>query len=192
MDAQGTRHKNILNAESSLLVVIDVQERFRPHITQFEQLVSSICTLAKATHTLDLPVVITEQYSKGLGPTVSEIKGLERAEKPWKYFEKNCFSAASAAGFADYVKGLGRRQIIVCGIETHVCVNQSVHELLAMGYQVHVVEDAVASRIEANKKSGLKKMFASGALPASVEMVLFEMLVEAGTASFKQVQSLVK
>ena len=151
-----------------------------------------ICTLARAAQTLDLPVIVTEQYTRGLGPTVAEIKNLETGGKAWKYFEKNCFSAASADGFGEYLHNLGRRQIIVCGIETHVCVNQTVHELLHQGYQVHVVEDAVASRARANKETGLKKMYAAGALPATVEMVLFEMLVEAGTPNFKQVQSLVK
>jgi nicotinamidase-related amidase len=172
--------------------MVDVQERFRPHIDQYEGLVAKICTMVRAAQTLALPVVITEQYTRGLGPTVAEIKDLEPQDKAWKYFEKNCFSAASAPGFADYLRGLQRRQVIVCGIETHVCVNQTVHELLQLNYQVHVVEDAVASRTAANKEAGLKKMYASGALPASVEMLLFEMLVEAGTPNFKQVQSLVK
>ncbi len=192
MDAPGTRHKNLLNADTSLLVVIDIQERFRPHIDHVEELVTNVCTLVRAAETLAVPVVVSEQYVKGLGPTVAEIKELEQGEKPWKYFEKNCFSAASADGFAQYLSALGRSQIIVCGIEAHVCVNQTVHELLHLGYQVHVVVDAVASRTAANKKAGLKKMFASGAIAASVEMVLFEMLVEAGTTNFKQVQALTK
>jgi nicotinamidase-related amidase len=192
MDALGTRHKNLLDAHSCLLVVIDVQERFRPHIDQFEEMAANVATLVKASETLLLPVVVTEQYTKGLGPTVAEIKNLERADRPWRFFEKNCFSAAAAVGFTEHLTRLGRKQIVVCGIEAHVCVNQTVHELLHLGYQTHVVVDAVASRTAANKKTALQKMFAAGALPATVEMVLFEMLVEAGTANFKQVQSLVK
>jgi nicotinamidase-related amidase len=190
MDEHRTRHKNLLNAHSSLLVVIDVQERFRPHIEQFELLVANVSTLVKAAETLAIPVVVTEQYTKGLGPTVGEIKSLERPS--WRYFEKNCFSAAAAEGFIEHLTNLGRRQIVICGIEAHVCVNQTVHELLHLGYQTHVVVDAVASRTAANKETALKKMFASGAVPATVEMTLFEMLIEAGTADFKQVQSLVK
>jgi len=192
MDGHRTRHKNLLNADDCLLVVIDVQERFRPHIDQFDQLLTSITTLVKASSTLALPLVISQQYTRGLGPTVDEIKDLEPAGGSWRYFEKNCFSACGAEGFSEHLSKLGRRQIVVCGIETHVCVNQTVHELLHLGYQTHVVVDAVASRTAANKKIGLKKMFAAGALPSTVEMVLFEMLVEAGTANFKQVQGLVK
>jgi nicotinamidase-related amidase len=192
MDELRTRHKNLLDAQNCLLVVIDVQERFRPHIDQYEELVANICTLVRAAETLLLPLVVTEQYTRGLGPTVSEIKNLETSERPWRYFEKNCFSAASVDGFTDHLTGLSRRQILVCGIEAHVCVNQTVHELLHLGYQTHVLVDAVASRTAANKEVALKKMFAAGALPATVEMVLFEMLVTAGTADFKQVQSLVK
>jgi nicotinamidase-related amidase len=88
MDEPRTRHKNLLDAQNSLLVVIDVQERFRPHIDQYEELVANICTLVRAAETLLLPVVVTEQYTKGLGPTVGEIKNLETPGRPWRYFEK--------------------------------------------------------------------------------------------------------
>jgi len=189
------RHKNILRADQSLLLVIDVQERFRPHIPGFESLVSSICTLVQAARILQLPIVVSEQYAKGLGPTVSEIKSLQTDDSTgplWASFEKNCFSALGCNGLKQHLELRGRKQIIVCGIETHVCVNQTVHDLLLAGYQPHVVVDALASRAEINKKIGLVKMLSSGALPATVEMVLFEMLVEAGTANFKQIQSLVK
>jgi nicotinamidase-related amidase len=87
---------------------------------------------------------------------------------------------------------LGRNQVIVCGIETHVCVNQTVHDLLRLGYQVHLVTDALSSRSSENKQVGLAKMYAAGALPTSVECCLFEMLVESGTERFKAVQKLVK
>ncbi|MBS1993076.1 MAG: hydrolase [Cyanobacteria bacterium SZAS LIN-3] len=186
-----TRHKNILNAANSVLLVIDVQERFRPHIEGFSGLTAAIVTLVKGCDALAVPVIVSEQYTKGLGPTVNEIKKLESAA-PWHYFEKNCFSTVGADGFLSCLKKLGRSQIIVCGIETHVCVNQTVHGLLELGYQPHIVVDAVASRSEINKKIGLEKMIGSGAQPTTVEMALFEMLVEAGTAKFKEVQSLVK
>jgi len=186
-----TRHKNLLDASNSVLLVVDVQERFRPHIEGYGALVAAAVTLIKACETLNVPIIVSEQYTKGLGPTVAEIKDLEGA-KPWRYFEKNCFSAVGAAGFEDCLAQLGRKQIIVCGIETHVCVNQTVHGLLAWGFEPHVVVDAVASRSKINKEIGLQKMFASGAQPSTVEMALFEMLVEAGTAKFKEVQSLVK
>jgi len=187
-----TRHKNLLDASNSVLLIVDVQERFRPHIEGYSALVAATVTLVKACETLAVPIIVSEQYTKGLGPTVDEIKKSEGSSAPWHYFEKNCFSAVGASGFEDCLVKLGRKQIIVCGIETHVCVNQTVHGLLARGFEPHVVVDAVASRSATNKEIGLQKMFASGAHPTTVEMALFEMLVEAGTVKFKEVQSLVK
>ncbi len=185
------RHKNLVNAERALLLVIDVQERFREHIDQFSQVAAKIAILVESAHILDLPVVVTEQYTKGLGVTVAEIAE-KLAAKPAKTFEKMCFSASGAKGFDKHLEKLGRQQIIVCGIETHVCVNQSVHDLLKKGYDVHLVTDALGSRAPENKAIGLAKMYAAGALPTTVEMCLFEMLVESGTDKFKAVQKLVK
>jgi nicotinamidase-related amidase len=187
-----SRHKNILEVGNTLLVVVDVQERFRGHIDKYEALIAQVVTLVRALKILAVPVVITEQYPQGLGPTVTEIKNIEAAGQSPAYFEKNYFSAAQAADFVDYLEKSGRKQIIVCGIETHVCVSQTVHDLLCRGYQTHVVVDAVASRNVLDRETGLEKMFASGSLPTTVEMVLFELLVRSGTADFKQVQSLVK
>jgi nicotinamidase-related amidase len=186
------RHKNILEVDNALLVVVDVQERFRGHIERYEELIARATTLVRGVEKLGLPVVITEQYPQGLGPTVAEIKNIEGRQKAPLYFEKSHFSAAAGADFSDCLQKSGRKQIIVCGIETHVCVSQTVHDLLERGYQTHVVVDAVASRNTVDKEVGLAKMFASGSLPATVEMVLFELLVRSGTADFKQVQSLVK
>ena len=198
MDALKTRHQNILDVENALLVVVDVQERFRGHIDQYDNLIGSVATLVRGVERLGVPVLVTEQYPRGLGNTVKEIKEIEgppdaiSSEQLRQVFEKVHFSAAVAPDFVDRLKAHGRNQIIICGIETHVCVNQTVHDLLNLGYQVHVVVDAVASRTTVNKENGLAKMFASGAIPATVEMVLFELLVKSGTAQFKQVQSLVK
>ncbi|MBU6452313.1 MAG: hydrolase [Cyanobacteria bacterium REEB67] len=186
------RHKNILEVGNALLVVVDVQERFRGHIEGYEELIVRTAILLRGLEALGVPVVITEQYPQGLGPTVAEIKNIEGTETARLYFEKGHFSAAASADFIDYLQKSGRKQIIVCGIETHVCVSQTVHDLLERGYQTHLVVDAVASRNAVDKEVGLKKMFASGSLPATVEMVLFELLVRSGTADFKQVQSLVK
>ena len=192
MDELKMRHKNTLDVNDALLVVVDVQERFRGHIDGYEKLISQCATLVRGCEKLSVPVVITEQYPQGLGATVDEIKNIEAESRPRSFFEKSCFSAALAADFADCLEKSGRKQIVVCGIETHVCVNQTVHDLLARGYQTHVVVDAVASRTAVNKETGLAKMFASGAIAATVEMVLFELLVQSGTAEFKQVQRLVK
>lgn len=174
-----------------MLLVIDVQERFREHIDQFAHVAAKIAVLVESAHILGLPVVVTQQYTSGLGPTVPEIAE-KLAVKPVQMFEKMSFSASGAKGFDKHLEKLDRKQIIVCGIETHVCVNQSVHDLLKKGYVVHLVTDALGSRAAENKAAGLAKMYAAGALPSTVEMCLFEMLVESGTENFKAVQKLVK
>ncbi|MBK8223348.1 MAG: hydrolase [Candidatus Obscuribacter sp.] len=185
-----SRHEKLLDAEKACLVVVDVQERFASHIDGFEGLVKNIVIMLKAASILGLPVIITEQYVKGLGPTVSVIKD---AAPEASYFEKNCFPVTGADGFMEHLKNLQSvKQVIVTGIETHVCVNQSVHELLRQGYQVHVVEDAVGSRFAPNKQAALEKMRCNGADLTVMEMALFEMLKEAGTDKFKAVQALVK
>jgi nicotinamidase-related amidase len=180
--------RNLLDVNNSCLLVIDVQERFAPHIVDFEPMVANIAIMLKAAEILKVPVIISEQYVKGLGPTVKALAELTDCPR----FEKSCFSVTGANGFDKHLKALGRKQVIVTGIETHVCVNQSVHNLLWRNYRVHVVEDAVGSRTAANKTVGLNKMQMSGALPTTVEMALFELLKESGTAQFKAVQSLVK
>jgi len=184
------RHKNLLDVERAVLLVIDVQERFRDHIFQFPQMAAKIAVMVEAAAILKLPLIVTEQYVSGLGPTVSEIK--EKLPADAKTFEKNSFSVCAARGFNKHLDKLGRKQVIVCGIETHVCVNQSVHDLLKKGYEVHLVTDALGSRVIENKEVGLAKMYAAGAIASSVEMSLFEMLVESGTGNFKAVQKLVK
>lgn len=184
------RHKNILDAEQSVLLVIDVQQRFSSHIVDFEKMVANIAILVEAAALLAVPVVVTEQYRKGLGETVAAIQ--EKLQPNVANFEKSCFSAGGSPEVVSHLAKLGRSQIIVCGIETHVCVNQTVHDLLRLGYQVHLVTDALSSRSPENKLVGLAKMYAAGALPTSVECCLFEMLVESGTERFKAVQKLVK
>ena len=172
-----------------MILIIDVQERFRDHIHDFKGMVENICKLIDASKILSLPVVITEQYPKGLGKSVSEI--LEKIG-PNQQFEKTEFSSCQNQDVMETLQKFGRRQIIVCGIETHVCVNQTVHDLLANQYQVHVVVDAVSSRSLANKELGLTKMYAAGALPSCVEMALLELVADSAAPTFKPVQNLIK
>lgn len=170
-----------LERERAALVVVDVQEAFRPAVEGFDEVVENTRRLMEGAKILDVPVVVTEQYPKGLGHTVEELGEV-------KAVEKSCFSAARAAGFDLN----GRDQALVCGIETHVCVSQTAHDLLAQGVEVHVARDAVTSRSTENKHVGLHKMEASGAIVTSVETALFELLGAAGTDEFKQVQRLIK
>jgi nicotinamidase-related amidase len=183
------RHPRILDSQESVLLIVDVQESFRKQLKELDLLTRNITILAEAAKILKIPVILTEQYPQGLGKTIAEIAACLGEHK---YFEKTAFSCCQASGFVDALEQIGRKQVVICGIEAHVCVNQTVHELMDKGYSVHVVKDAVASRSERNKEIGWEKMISSGAVPSSVEMALFEMLAESGTEPFKAVQRLVK
>lgn len=174
-----------LDRDRSALVVIDVQEGFRKAIPDFEALAAATATMVRGAATLGLPIVVTEQYPKGLGATVPEVA--EHLPDGVRRLPKTVFSAAEADGF----DLLGRERAIVCGIEAHVCVNQTVLSLLAGGVEVHVVADAVGSRSAANRELGLARAERAGAWLTSVEMALFELLGAAGGDEFKAVQRLV-
>jgi nicotinamidase-related amidase len=172
---------SLLERDKTALVVVDVQEGFRPYAT-FEGVADACRKLVRAARILDVPTIVSEQYPKGLGHTAPEV-GLED-EQP---IEKTVFSVARADGF-DLA---GRTQAIVCGIETHVCVSQTVHDLLEAGVEVHVPADAVGSRHEIDYERGLERMERAGAVVSTVESALFELLGRAGTPEFKAVQKLI-
>jgi nicotinamidase-related amidase len=175
----------VLDRGRAALVVVDVQEAFRPAVLDFDRVAGASATLVRAARILDLPVIVTQQYPKGLGQTVPEVGEHLDGIEP---LDKVSFSAAAADGF-DLE---GRDQALLCGIESHVCVSQTAHDLLDRGVEVHVARDAVTSRSEENRELGLHKMEGSGAVLTSVETALFELLGAAGTDEFKQVQGLIK
>ncbi len=172
---------SLLHRYNMALVVVDVQEGFRPYAS-FATVADASRKLVQAARILDVPTIVSEQYPKGLGHTAPEV-GLDD-ERP---IEKTVFSAARADGF-----DLGERtQAIVCGIETHVCVSQTVHDLLDRGVEVHVPADAVGSRHEIDYERGLERLERAGAIVTTVEASLFELLERAGTPEFKAVQKLI-
>jgi Amidases related to nicotinamidase len=175
-----------LDRERAALVVVDIQEAFRKAVPSFDAVAGSAATLVQGAEAMGIPIVVTEQYPKGLGHTVPEVADhLPIGLKP---IEKVRFSAAEAEGFDLN----GRDQALVCGIETHVCVNQTVLDLLDRGVEVEVVGDAVGSRTDDNRELGLHKVEQAGAVLTSVETALFELLGGSDAAEFKQVQALVK
>jgi nicotinamidase-related amidase len=175
----------VLDRRRAALVVVDVQEAFRPVVPDFERTAANAATLVRGARILAIPMIATEQYPKGLGHTVAEVAEHLGGVEP---IEKLCFSAARADGFdLD-----GRDQVLVCGIEAHVCVSQTAHDLLGRGFEVHVARDAVTSRTAENKELGLHKMESSGAILTSVETALFELLATAGADEFRDVQRLIK
>lgn len=177
----------ILDREAAALVVVDVQEAFRPAVLDFDEVVGATSVLVRGASALGIPIVATEQYPRGLGSTVGELTSLGEMEGV-EPLEKVEFSAARADGFD---LG-GKTQALICGIETHVCVWQTAHDLLAQGIEVHVARDAVSSRTAENRELGLRKMEAAGAVITSAETALFEMLGKAGGPEFKAIQGLVK
>jgi nicotinamidase-related amidase len=183
-------HPKTLDSKKSVLVIVDVQEAFRSVIYDMPLIATSISTAVRGMQILGVPVVVTEQYPKGLGPTVEEISAVLTEEMP--VVEKTSFGAYGEPRFVSALEETGAKQILLCGIETHICVNQTAHGLLAAGYDVHLLTDCVGSRFAKDKEAGLKKMAASGVTASSVEMAFFEMLGDAGNAKFKEIQALIK
>jgi nicotinamidase-related amidase len=175
--------RGLLERERTAVVVVDVQEGFRSYET-FDALAAACGRLVEGARILGVPVIATAQYPKGLGPIVPEV-GLGDDEQP---VEKTVFSAVRADGFD---LG-GRDQAVVCGIEAHISVSQSVHDLLSQGVEVHVARDAVGSRKPADLEVGLSKMERAGAHASSVETALFELCERAGTPEFKAVQQVIR
>lgn len=172
---------SLLDRSRAALVVVDVQEGFRSYAS-FDGVARACAKLLAGARLLGLPALVSEQYPKGLGHTASEL-GLQDEPR----IEKTVFSAARAEGFDLQ----GRTQALVCGIETHVCVSQTAHDLLADGYEVHVPADAVGSRHTLDYERGLERLERAGAVISTVESALFELLGDARAAEFKDVQRLI-
>lgn len=172
---------SILSATTCGLLVVDLQERFRDRIDGMPGVIANGARLIRFCRELGMPVRITEQYPKGLGKTVPEIAGLT-AGTPAEKLRFSCFGATE----------LDRAQWIVCGIETHVCVYQTVRDLLAAGRQVAVAVDAVSSQRVADREIGLAYMRDLGTQLMSTQMIMFEILRDAGTPEFKRVAHLLK
>lgn len=174
---------SVLARDTTALVVVDVQEGFRKAIDEFGATAHAASVLLQAARILGVPAIVTEQYPKGLGRTVDE---LALQDEP--VLEKTVFAASQADGFD---LG-GRTQALICGIEAHVCVHQTVQDLLGKGVEVHVCADAVASRDPRNRELALQRAGEDGAVLTSVEMALLELCERAGTPEFKLVQGLIK
>jgi len=179
----------MLNKNNSILHIIDVQERIFDVMYNKEFLKENMVRFLKGIQTLNIPVVWMEQYPKGLGSTIPELRELMPDNKP---LEKMCFSSCNQPAFLDEMKSSGKDTVLIMGIETHVCVYQTIMGLLDRGYKVELVADAVSSRTKENYELGLRIIESLGAKLTTVEMALFELLQESGTNEFKQISKLVK
>ena len=179
----------MLKMENTVLLLIDIQGKLAHLMHEKERLFDNLQKLIKGIQALGLPILWVEQYPDGLGPTIPEIASLLPDNKP---IRKMSFSSCRNETFLRVLKKQNRRQVLVAGIETHICVYQTAADLVAMGYEVQVVTDAVSSRTVENKQVGLQKMRTAGALMTSVETALFELLRVAGGDVFKQIVRIVK
>ena len=179
----------MLQRDHAALVLIDIQDKLAARMHDKEALYRNLQILVQGAKALELPILWLEQYPRGLGPTIPEVAELLRDQQP---LAKTCFSACGLDAFQDTLRASGRRQILLAGIESHICVWQTARDLLNTGHHVEIVSDAVSSRTAANKTLGLERMRQVGAEITSVEMCLFELLKQAGSAEFKQIAALVK
>jgi nicotinamidase-related amidase len=173
----------VLTRDDAVVVVVDVQEGFRPAVLDFEETTANVAKLVEGANALGVPVFASEQYPKGLGRTVPEVARHLNGVEP---VEKIAFSAADAIELGP------RNQAIVCGIESHICVWQTARGLIDRDIEVHVARDAVTSRTAENRALGIELIERAGGAPTSVETALFELLGAAGTDEFKIVQKIVK
>jgi nicotinamidase-related amidase len=179
-----------LDRAKTAILVIDIQSRLTPSMPPetLARVVKYTRALVGAAKELGLPVLATEQYPKGLGPLIPEVRDI----LPTPPLEKVHFSCGADPAFAAALEKTGRRQIVVCGMETHVCVFQTVRDLVAAGYEVHVCSDAVSSRTEEHRRTGLELCREAGATVTTAETAIFDLLHEAATAEFRKIAPLVR
>jgi nicotinamidase-related amidase len=175
--------------EDTAGVIIDVQEKLYPHIFKNEQLINNLIILLKGLKVLNIPILVTQQYTKGLGPTIQPIK--EELQK-FSFIEKTSFSCCDEPDFKMHLSKLGKKFVIVTGIEAHVCVLQTTIDLLASGYTPVLIEDCVSSRKEKDKEIAIERMRAEGAIISTYESILFELCRYSEASEFRAITKLVK
>jgi nicotinamidase-related amidase len=184
-----TLHPEILRADSAALIVIDMQAPFVQSVQDSQLITENAANLVRGFQVLNIPVIGTTQYAMRMGDIIPEIR---HALPPTPAHNKMVFDCCGAASFNAAVAQTGANQILICGVETHICVCQTALGLVAQGYQVHIAADATSSRSNSDCKIGLEKMYRAGVVPSSVEMALYEMVQEAGSLQFKQILELIK
>uniref|UniRef100_Q3AU79 Hydrolase, isochorismatase family n=1 Tax=Chlorobium chlorochromatii (strain CaD3) TaxID=340177 RepID=Q3AU79_CHLCH len=179
----------MLSPNETLLLIIDVQGRLAPAVFGSDKLERNIQKLIRACHVLEVPLLVTEQYPKGLGNTIPSLREL-MAEAV--VVEKSSFSCCGSQEFMRQLRALNRNDILIAGMETHVCVYQTAIELIDFGYNVHLLTDCVSSRSEENRELGIRCIEKAGASLTSTEMALFELLRVAEGERFKAISAIVK
>ncbi len=182
---------NLLAREQAQLVVVDLQEKMLPHIAQREDVLAQAVRMIRAAGEFEIPVTVSEQYVRGLGPTVPEVTAaLERLRHA--RLEKTSFSLLKDAPLRARITGLARPQVLLVGVETHVCVQQTALHLLEIGLLPVVLADAAGSRRPADRDTALERMRQAGAIVTTVESAIFELLEASGTELFKRLLPIVR
>jgi nicotinamidase-related amidase len=182
-------HPHLLRRDQAVLVLVDVQERLHAEMAGREEVASKLVKLAEAARVLSVPVIVTEHAVKAFGPTIEPVRTALASYAP---LHKLVFSCFGSEEFRAKLESLGRKQVVVAGYETHVCVCQTALDAREAGYQVHLVRDASSSRSAADGAVGVEKMAGAGILPASTETVIFELLQRAGTDEFRALLPVIK
>lgn len=179
----------MLTTDNAVLVIVDVQGKLAQLMAERETLFGNLQRMIRGALALELPILWMEQLPDKLGPTIPEVADLLPDHQP---IPKSSFSCAGSEAFNTALAGLGRKQVLIVGMEAHVCVYQTALDLVRAGYQVEVVEDAIGTRIASNKGVGVRKMLAHGVGLTSTEMALFELMGDAGHPAFRAVQAAIK
>lgn len=178
-----------IKAENCIFVQVDVQEKLFPHIANNEELEKNLVTLVKGLQLHEIPMIINEQYKKGIGETIASLRELI---DEYPHFEKTTFSCCGQEDGLAAIKASGRKYVILAGIETHVCVLQTALDLLEEGLQPVLVTDCVNSRKEKDKEMAITRLIQAGVIPTTYESLLFELTVNAKNPVFKEISKLVK
>jgi nicotinamidase-related amidase len=176
-----------LNLSRAILVIVDLQKAFATAIPNFEAIAQRATIMVQGCKLLGVPIIATEQVPEKLGETVAPVRSALGDLRP---LPKTAFSACNAEGFAEQLAM--RDQILLCGIETHICVNQTALDLLSMNRQVHLLTDAIGSRFPQDHQAGQTRMFSAGVIASSVELALFELMRDSRHEHFRAIQKLVK
>lgn len=184
------RHSQILQANRSVLVVVDMQEPFLRAIFERERVIQTCRLLIQSANVLKVPVIATLQYAQKMGAVIPEIA--EVLPEGCEPIDKMCFSCYGSEPFRAALMASERTQVVLCGVEAHICVTQTALDAQEAGFQVHVVEDAVSSRSRENWQIAMSRLRHAGAVVTCVESVVYEWLVQAGTDEFRQILQLVK
>lgn len=181
----------VLKEDNSVLVIIDIQQRLLAAMSppSAESIVANTSILVQASQLMNVPCMVTEQYPKGLGTTVSQLS--THLPATLQAIEKTCFSCTDSAEFMSSLRASHRRQVILTGMEAHICVLQTALALQAQGFQVFIVEDAVCSRTQQNKDNALQRLRQAGVIITNTESVLFEWLGDAKHPDFKALSKLI-